>query len=156
MGYTILFSLACILCVTLAFLLQPRRSSAAVDVADANLGEEDELEKGSVGGSNNYKSQFCNLLKADQWLEQQGLNVHGDDPETMYAGGTPLFDETTGKSTYRYDYLRDKFPDLPWMDLTCDKEYPDCMTSFPSYIGDGSCEQDLNTKECGFDGGDCL
>merc|ERR1719261_513937 len=29
-------------------------------------------------------------------------------------GGTPLFDETTGESTDRYEYLKKKFPNLPW------------------------------------------
>ncbi len=32
----------------------------------------------------------------------------------MYTGGTPLFDETTGIRTERYDYLVAKFPSKPW------------------------------------------
>lgn len=33
----------------------------------------------------------------------------------MYMGGTPLFNEMTGESTDRYEYLVKKFPDKPWM-----------------------------------------
>ncbi len=71
-------------------------------------------------------------------------------------GGSPLFDESTGEATYRYDYVTAKFPEKPWMNLTCDKDYPDCMTDYPSMIGDGSCDEQWNSSECGFDGGDCL
>jgi hypothetical protein len=34
----------------------------------------------------------------------------------MYAGGTPLFDERTGKATDRLEYLMKKFPATPWDD----------------------------------------
>ena len=30
-----------------------------------------------------------------------------------------------------------------------------CVTDYPSWIADGYCDPSLNTKECGFDGGDC-
>lgn len=32
----------------------------------------------------------------------------------MYMGGTPLFNESTGESIDRYEYLKKKFPNLPW------------------------------------------
>ncbi len=75
---------------------------------------------------------------------------------TMYLGGTPLFDEGTAEYTYRYDYILKKFPDEPWMDdYTCDKNYPDCMADYPSRVGNNVCDKELNTSECGYDGGDC-
>ena len=33
-------------------------------------------------------------------------NEFGDRPDTVYAGGTPLFDERTGKSIPKRDYQR--------------------------------------------------
>ena len=48
----------------------------------------------------------------DAALQQRGLNEYGDPPGTMYMGGTPLFDESTGPSIDRYDYVLKKHPDL--------------------------------------------
>ncbi len=48
----------------------------------------------------------------DAQLQQRGLNQFGDPPDTMYAGGTPLFDEATGKRTDRETYVFAKHPDI--------------------------------------------
>ncbi|MEK7164445.1 MAG: hypothetical protein AAB779_00705 [Patescibacteria group bacterium] len=48
----------------------------------------------------------------EDWLAKNKLNQYGDTKNTVYAGGTPLFDEQTGKSLNRYEYLFDKFPEL--------------------------------------------
>ncbi len=48
----------------------------------------------------------------DRELEKRGLNQFGDPPDTMYAGGTPLFDEATGKRTDRDEYVRAHHPDI--------------------------------------------
>ncbi len=50
--------------------------------------------------------------RIDQWLEQQNLNQYGDPKDTMYAGGTPLFDESTGEGKDRYEYILEKHPEL--------------------------------------------
>ncbi|KKT04748.1 MAG: hypothetical protein UV78_C0030G0020 [Parcubacteria group bacterium GW2011_GWA2_43_17] len=50
--------------------------------------------------------------KIDDWLAERDLNQYGDSRGTLYTGGTPLFDESTGQATDRYAYLLDKFPDL--------------------------------------------
>ena len=34
--------------------------------------------------------------------------------DTMYMGGSPLFNEMTGESTDRYEHLKKKFPNEPW------------------------------------------
>jgi len=52
----------------------------------------------------------------DSWLNRQGLNKYGDSVDTMYTGGSPLFNEYTGESVDRYLYLTIKFPSLPWFD----------------------------------------
>jgi len=50
----------------------------------------------------------------DAWLEQHELNTYGDSLNTMYMGGSPLFDESTGEMTSLDDYLNAKFPDNTW------------------------------------------
>ncbi|MDI6782777.1 MAG: peptidylprolyl isomerase, partial [bacterium] len=52
--------------------------------------------------------------KIDAWLKKNKLNPFGDPKGTFYTGGTPLFDEKTGKSSDRYEYLIQKFPARPW------------------------------------------
>jgi hypothetical protein len=49
---------------------------------------------------------------ADRWLAARGLNTYGDPPDTVYAGGTPLFDERTGATAGRIEYLFGKHPGL--------------------------------------------
>ena len=48
----------------------------------------------------------------DQQLAAKGLNPFGDPEGTMYAGGTPLFDEKTGRSTPREQYVFTRHPDI--------------------------------------------
>jgi hypothetical protein len=67
--------------------------------------------EGTVQGSDE-----ASLLKIiDAWLEQNDLNLYGDALGTIYMGGTPLFDESTGESVSRFSYLMEKFPDQPWI-----------------------------------------
>jgi hypothetical protein len=47
----------------------------------------------------------------DRWASEQHLNAYGDPPDTVYAGGTPLFDETTGRKRERAAYIYSKHPD---------------------------------------------
>ena len=52
----------------------------------------------------------------EAWLEKNGYNQYGDKPDTVYMGGTPLFDESTGKYIKLYDYLIQKYPNKPWLE----------------------------------------
>ena len=57
------------------------------------------------------------LDKALTWFRLNGLNEYGDDPKyTMYVGGNPLFDMSTGTMIAHYDYLNTKFPHQPWVE----------------------------------------
>jgi len=47
----------------------------------------------------------------DEMIHKLGLNEYGDPKDTMYAGGTPLFNEMTGDTRDRYDYILSKHPD---------------------------------------------
>ncbi len=48
----------------------------------------------------------------DAWLDQNDLNQFGDPLDTLYTGGSPLFNEVTGESVDRFKYLYEKFPNL--------------------------------------------
>lgn len=48
----------------------------------------------------------------DAWLAEQGLNEYGDPQDTMYIGGTPLFNEQTGETKDRYEYILEQNPEL--------------------------------------------
>lgn len=60
------------------------------------------------------ESQDQEKKQIDEWITGQNLNEYGDPKDTVYTGGTPLFDESTGNSIDRYDYIRQKHPDKPW------------------------------------------
>ncbi len=50
--------------------------------------------------------------KIDEWVLENGLNQYGDVGDTMYAGGTPLFDEATGGAKDKYEYILQNHPEL--------------------------------------------
>lgn len=50
----------------------------------------------------------------DKWIAKNNLNEYGDPSDTFYIGGTPLFDEATGRTKDRYEYIIAKHPDRPW------------------------------------------
>lgn len=52
--------------------------------------------------------------KIDQWIRENDLNEYGDPKTTVYAGGTPLYNEVTGEYTQRYEYILQQHPDRPW------------------------------------------
>jgi hypothetical protein len=54
----------------------------------------------------------------EAWLEKNGYNQYGDSPDTVYMGGNPLFDESTGETITLYDYLTQKYPSKPWLEKT--------------------------------------
>ena len=49
---------------------------------------------------------------ADAWLAAHRLNRFGDAEDTQYAGGTPLFNERTGATVDRLQFLVTKLPAL--------------------------------------------
>lgn len=50
--------------------------------------------------------------RIDRWIQEKGLNRYGDPMDTVYAGGTPLFDERTGRTRDRYEYILERHPEL--------------------------------------------
>ena len=50
--------------------------------------------------------------RIEQWIRDEDRNEYGDPADTVYAGGTPLFDERTGKTKDKYAYILAKHPGL--------------------------------------------
>ena len=50
--------------------------------------------------------------KIDKWLAENNLNRYGDAIGIFYTGGTPLFNEATGESKERFEYILEKIPDI--------------------------------------------
>ena len=48
----------------------------------------------------------------DAELAKRGLDQYGGAAGTMYPGGTPLFQESTGKRTDRNQYVYARHPDI--------------------------------------------
>ena len=48
----------------------------------------------------------------DLWVTANNLNQYGDPKGTVYIGGTPLFNEKTGETIDRYDYIVGNNPQL--------------------------------------------
>lgn len=48
----------------------------------------------------------------DMWLAMNGLNMYGDPLDVSYLGGGPLFNEVTGQTLSRLEYILSKHPHL--------------------------------------------
>ncbi len=68
------------------------------------------LDKGKV--AQQYILTREDKEKIDLWLRENNLNIFGDPEATIYAGGSPLFDERTGTMIDRYQYILLKHPEL--------------------------------------------
>jgi hypothetical protein len=53
----------------------------------------------------------------DAWLtaNKDRLNEYGDPKDMVYTGATPLFNEATGKTMTKYEYIISQHPDRPWL-----------------------------------------
>ena len=48
------------------------------------------------------------------WIKESDLNEYGDSKDTVYGGGTPLFNEATGERIDKYQYILRNHPAKPW------------------------------------------
>ena len=74
----------------------------------------EETPKNQQESAKTGTAPFEEKQQIERWIEENGLNEYGDSKGTVYAGGTPLFNEKTGKSIDRYEYVLRKHPDKPW------------------------------------------
>ena len=65
-------------------------------------------------GANTSASAASTAREAcmDRALKTRGLNRFGDAADTLYPGGTPLFDERTGQSSDRIARIVARHPDI--------------------------------------------
>jgi hypothetical protein len=72
-------------------------------------------DKASAGGS--YAATLSPSEKQaqetcmDKWLQGKKLDRYGHPEGTMYAGGSPIFNEMTGEARERLDYVYERQPD---------------------------------------------
>ncbi len=70
-------------------------------------------DAGSTAGAGSAKSASAAAAReacVDRWLASQKLDRYGSKQGTMYAGGTPLFDERTGETRDRLEYVFSRHP----------------------------------------------
>ena len=75
------------------------------------------MSKESTEKSAPKETDEISLQKKQQiedWIQENNLNQYGDANDTVYIGGTPLFDEATSQSTDKYEYILQGHPDRPW------------------------------------------
>jgi hypothetical protein len=71
----------------------------------------------------------------DTWVLSNDLDEVGNPRGTMYTGGTPLFDERSGRRVDRYEYIVRAHPDRPWKTQTLgDAEPPDAEPLFDDVV----------------------
>ncbi|NMC51127.1 hypothetical protein GYA54_00130 [Candidatus Kuenenbacteria bacterium] len=58
--------------------------------------------------------EISEKAKIEKWIVDNNLNEYGEPADTLYAGGTPLFNEATGQKMERYEYIIKNHPDRPW------------------------------------------
>jgi hypothetical protein len=96
--------------LALLFVLSgcPRERPAAVPTAAPQLSETRTQPLYPSGdASHGSEVEAC----VDRWLQERQLDRYGHEEGTMYTGGTPLFDERTGQTTDRVDYVFGRHPE---------------------------------------------
>ncbi|KAL3672330.1 hypothetical protein V7S43_003019 [Phytophthora oleae] len=90
-------------------------TSAASEESDS--GSEETMLQGEAQQTPEETTEVAGDEKkaVDAWIEDNGLNQYGDPATVMYTGGTPLFDENTGTTTDRYEYILRHHPERPWL-----------------------------------------
>jgi len=83
------------------------KSGENVQLASTNSQEWLDQVKTKVGSLT--KEQKENV---DKFLADNNLNRYGDAASTTYASGTPLFNEITGESVDRFEYILKNHPEI--------------------------------------------
>ncbi|ATB48365.1 hypothetical protein [Corallococcus macrosporus] len=105
-----------VLVFSAALLLAPgctRKTGEAPGPTDASAATGEAARTGASKGALGAEEDAGTVNSAraaqeacvDAWLQKQGLDAYGNPEGSMYAGGTPLFDERTGERTDRLDFI---------------------------------------------------
>jgi hypothetical protein len=77
---------------------------------DAVIGAPGAVKPGAVTVEQPETSKDPEENCVSVWLRGKGLDEYGSPQGTMYAGGSPLFDEASGKTRTRLDVVYEKHP----------------------------------------------
>ena len=75
------------------------------------------------------------MKEMGDWIKANGLNQYGDLMGTIYAGGTPLFDELTGEEIDRIGYILKQHPNRPWRRIAKEEKVQEALREHERYIG---------------------
>jgi len=67
----------------------------------------------------------------DTWLQGKKLDRYGHPEGTMYAGGSPIFNEMTGEARERLDYVYERQPDAKKACATANQAAPQNTKGIP-------------------------
>ncbi|KFE70689.1 hypothetical protein [Hyalangium minutum] len=67
----------------------------------------------------------------DTWLKGKKLDRYGHDEGTMYAGGSPIFNEMTGEARERLDYVYERQPEAKKACTTAAQSTPQNKKGIP-------------------------
>lgn len=104
-----------LLIVIIVWVLFFRDSEITRDVSDffKNIfSTQVEVEYQPVKKGESFNASTEVKAQIDAWIRANGYNEYGDPQGTMYIGGTPLFNEQTGETIDRYDYILHQHPEL--------------------------------------------
>lgn len=91
-------------CLKKSEMSKADHSSATGESATAPMAG---IERDAGNPSRGVDEESC----VDQWLAARKLDSYGAPKGTMYIGGTPLFDESTGKTTPRLEHVYARRPE---------------------------------------------
>jgi hypothetical protein len=85
----------------------PKEETASTDAALSARDSGTPAETPAQDGSAKAAQEAC----VDRWLKEHKLDHYGHPEGTMYAGGTPLFNEATGERQDRLEHVFARQPD---------------------------------------------
>jgi hypothetical protein len=90
----------------------PSSRDAGMPAADSGMGMGSGTTTGMGGpqgdtGAPSPAREAC----VDRWLQEHKLDRYGNAEGTMYTGGSPLFNESTGETIERLAYVFQRQPD---------------------------------------------
>ncbi|WP_257446917.1 hypothetical protein [Archangium lipolyticum] len=86
---------------------QPAGDAGELSSAGAALSGATPTEGAQAQGGERATVEAC----VDRWLQANKMDRYGHPEGTMYAGGTPLFNEATGETTDRLEYVFARQPE---------------------------------------------
>ena len=103
--------------LVIALVILPTAWVAYNQWSDINKAYSNEIN--NIVGSDKEKQISSEVTSAekkeiDAWILENNLNQYGDPEDTVYPGGTPLFNEMTGENISKYEYIIKNHPDRPW------------------------------------------